>query len=106
MKDRRQPAHRYVFTSLTLILTLLLVAPGLTPAATARVAPPVQEVARVDQPDAGITAPAGLTDGEWTTMQDLIRQAQYQFAWQVSDDGVGACRAPNRVHGLSLPCPG
>ncbi|MEJ2210846.1 MAG: FG-GAP repeat protein, partial [Anaerolineae bacterium] len=102
MKDRRQPAHRYVFTSLTLILTLLLVAPGLTPAATARVAPPVQEVARVDQPDAGITAPAGLTDGEWTTMQDLIRQAQYQFAWQVSDDGVGAYRAPNRAHGLSL----
>ena len=59
------------------------------------------EMARVDQPDAGTTAPVGLTADEQATMQDLIREAQYQFTWQVSD-GVWAYRAPNQAHGLSL----
>ena len=34
-------------------------------------------------------------------MQDLMREAQYQFTWQVSD-GAWAYRAPNRAHDLSL----
>jgi hypothetical protein len=101
MKNRQQYAHRHVLASLTLIVTLLLVAPGVSPAATAGEVPPVREMARVDQPDAGTTAPTGLTSADWATMRGLIRQAQYQFTWQVSD-GTWAYRAPNRAHGLSL----
>ena len=45
--------------------------------------------------------PQGLTAGDWATMQDLMREAEYQFSWQVSD-GAWAYRAPNRAHDLSL----
>ena len=45
--------------------------------------------------------PEGLTADDWAAMQDLMREAQYQFAWQVSD-GTWAYRAPNRAHDLSL----
>jgi hypothetical protein len=101
MKNRQQYAHRHVLASLTLIVTLLLVTPGVSPAATAGEVPPVREMARVDQPDAGIAAPAGLTSADWAAMRDLIREAEYQFTWQVSD-GQWAYRAPNRAHGLGL----
>jgi hypothetical protein len=101
MKSKRQSLHRRTIAPLTLILALLLFAPGVAPPVTAREVSPVQERAAVDQPDAGTTTPAGLTDGEWVTMQDLIRQAQYQFTWQVSD-GMWAYRAPNRANDFSL----
>jgi len=100
MKNKRQ--HTHILISLTFILSLLFAVPGVTPAATAGEAPLVREIAGVDQSGAGTSAPAGLADGEWATMQDLIRQAQYQFAWQVNDDGEWAYRAPNRAHGFSL----
>jgi hypothetical protein len=60
-------------------------------------------MAWVDQP-AAEAAPArtSLTADEQSTILDLIRQAQYQFAWQVSDDGEWAYRAPNRANDLSL----
>ena len=61
----------------------------------------MRETTRVDGPDAETTALAGLTAEDQATMQDLIREAQYQFTWQVSD-GVWAYRAPNRAHDLSL----
>ena len=101
MKSKRQHVHTHILTSLTLILALLLAAPGVTPAATAGEAPPVRDMTRLDQQDAETTALAGLTAGDQATMQDLIREAQYQFTWQVSD-GVWAYRAPNRAHDLSL----
>jgi hypothetical protein len=101
MNSKRQSLHRRFFAPLTLILALLLVAPGVAPAVTATEVLPVRETARVDQPDAGTTAVAGLTAGERATILDLIRQAEYQFAWQVSD-GEWAYRAPNRANGLSL----
>jgi hypothetical protein len=102
MNSKRQSLHRRFFAPLTLILALLLVAPGVAPAVTATEVLPVRETARVDQPDAGTTALAGLTAGEQATILDLIRQADYQFAWQVSDDGEWAYRAPNRANDLSL----
>jgi hypothetical protein len=94
MKDKRRPMCGHILISLTFVLTLLFAMPGVAPAA--------RETARVDRPDAGTTTPAGLTDGEWATLQDLIRQAEYQFAWQVNGDGEWAYRAPNLAQGLSL----
>jgi hypothetical protein len=85
----------------TLILALLLVAPGVTPAASAGGIALAREVASLEQSGAETTAPDDLTAGDWANIQDLILEAQYQFTWQVSD-GVGAYRAPNRAHGLSL----
>jgi hypothetical protein len=93
MKNKRQLVHRHLFTSLTLILTLLLVAPGVAPAAAAGVVSAGREVTGGDRPDVEASAPTGIAADEWATMQDLIRQADYQFAWQVSD-GEGAYRAP------------
>ncbi|MGD8398744.1 MAG: FG-GAP repeat protein, partial [Anaerolineae bacterium] len=93
MKSERRSVRKHILVSLTLILALLFVTPGVAPA---------QERARVDQPDAGITAPAGLTAGEQATILDMIREAEYQFAWQVNDDGEWAYRAPNRANDLSL----
>jgi hypothetical protein len=45
--------------------------------------------------------PEGLTADDWSTLQDLMREAQYQFTWQVSD-GTWAYRAPSIAHDLSL----
>jgi hypothetical protein len=101
MSSKRRSLHRRIFTPLTLTLAMLLVAPGVASAVTATEVLPVREAARVDQPDAETTALAGLTAGEQATILDLIRQADYQFAWQVID-GKWAYRAPNRAHGLSL----
>jgi hypothetical protein len=101
MKTKRQHVQRHILTSLSLMLTLLLVAPGVTPAATAGGVTPVRDMTRFDQPNAAGTVPAGLTAGDQATMRDLIREAEYQFIWQVSG-GVWAYRAPNRAHDLSL----
>ena len=58
--------------------------------------------AETGQPEAHPgNVPEGLTAGDWATMQDLMREAQYQFTWQVSD-GAWAYHAPNRAHDLSL----
>ena len=101
MKSKRQHVHTHIFTALSLILTLLLVAPGVTPAAMAGGVSAVQKTTRVDQSNAETFAAAGLTAGDQATILDLVREAEYQFAWQVSD-GEWAYRAPNRAHGLSL----
>jgi hypothetical protein len=56
-----------------------------------------------DRGNGGTDAEAlqGLSSTEWSSMQDQMRAAQYQFTKQVSD-GVWAYRAPNRAHDLSL----
>lgn len=77
-----------------LILALLLVAPSVPAAAATGEVPPARERARVDRPDAGTIAVAGLTADEQATIRDLIRQADYQFAWQVSDEGRGLIAPP------------
>jgi hypothetical protein len=102
MKGKGQLRHRHILVSLTFILSLLFAVPGAAPATTAGEVLAVPEVTRDDHSGAERTTPVGLTDGEWATMRDLIRQAEYQFVWQVGDDGLGAYRAPNRAYGLSL----
>ena len=45
--------------------------------------------------------PDGLSDGEWGSIGEQIRAAQYQVTWQQCD-GVWAYRAPNRAQQMSM----
>jgi len=45
--------------------------------------------------------PDGLAVGEWTSMREQMRAAQYQLSWQ-QRDGDWAWRAPNREQGFHV----
>jgi hypothetical protein len=74
---------------LAILLLVTLLGPGRAAGAVAPAAP--QQAA----------LPAGLSAGDWASMQDLMEAAQYQVTWQVQD-GEWAYRAPNPAHDLSL----
>jgi hypothetical protein len=96
--------NRWAQVTITVIVVALLAAAGLFHAAL----PASGQIkfggdgegaaAKAGQPD---DMPESLTDDDWATMQNLMREAQYQFTWQVSD-GTWAYRAPNHAHDLSL----
>ena len=107
--------NRWVQVTIVVVVVALLAAAGVS-----RPAPPASgqtiefgggssegAAAEAGQPEARAgdapedDVPQGLTAGDWAAMRDLIREAQYQFTWQVSD-GTWAYHAPNRAHDLSL----
>jgi len=49
----------------------------------------------------GNQTPDGLSDGEWDSIGEQIRAAQYQVTWQ-QRDGEWAYRAPNRAQQMSM----
>jgi hypothetical protein len=75
---------------LVLVLALLLAAVGAMPAATASATPASH---------AETVPPAGLTAGEWTSIQEQIRQAEYYLTWH---EPGAAQVAPNRAHGWHI----
>ena len=75
---------------LGLVLALLLAAVGAMPAATASATPAAH---------AETAPPAGLTAGEWTSIQEQIRQAEYYLTWH---EPSAAQVAPNRAHGWHI----
>ncbi len=80
----------------TLALMMALVLPlALTPAALAA-GQPSQPVAPAENLPARPDLPEGVSDGDWATMQELIRQAEYYPTWHQPSD---AYTAPNRAHG-------
>ena len=103
-------ANRWVQVTIVVVVVALLAAAGVSHAALPVSGQTIEfagGAAEAGQPEAqagdapGGDVPEGLTAGDWAAMQDLMREAQYQFTWQVSD-GAWAYRAPNRAHDLSL----
>lgn len=84
--------------------TALTVAPRASRADEPIVKPAVRPLAESLPPD-GVQrlspgeVPAGLSDAEWTRIQEQMRLAQYQVTWQVRD-GAWAFRAPNPAQGF------
>ena len=102
--------NRWVQVTIVVVVVALLAAAGVSHAAlpvsgqTIEFAGGSSEgaAAVAGQPEAQPgDVPEGLTADDWAAMRDLMREAQYQFTWQVSD-GAWAYHAPNRAHDLSL----
>ncbi len=53
-------------------------------------------------PEITTAVPEGITGDEWTSIQDQIRQAEYQVTWQTVAGENPAYRAPNRVQGFGV----
>jgi len=94
--------NRWVQINILVVIVTLLAAGGVSNAASSVSGSSERAAAVAGQLEAQPgDVPEGLTADDWTIMQDLMREAQYQFAWQ-EIGGAWAYRAPNRAHNLAL----
>ncbi|MBN1149332.1 MAG: FG-GAP repeat protein [Anaerolineales bacterium] len=88
-----------------LILSLSLALGSLWPGLAAYLPRPAAAAAQpASQFVAAGETPAGLNDGEWQSMQSLIQEAEYQFAWHEPgrEMPLPYYWAPNRAQGWRL----